>query len=407
MASHHPESSVPSINLPLLSVASALLAAAVGVSYVYVDLALNRMGVSATAIGINAAMPALAWLLATPMMPWALRRFPAKGLLMALLGVAAAAILCFPVWPDATWWLGLRFLFGGATGMVFRLVEYWINVASPDTHRARNVGIYVMAFATGALVGGVATPAVGVEGWPPIVMIAVLVCVSAVVFAILRGGPPGIKAVAGLGLRRLCRGGAFVALSGILVYGMFEGVPYTLMPVYVVRLGLADQWALWCAAAAIGGQIIMAVPAGILADRHGKGKVAALSAACALVVPAVIPTALAVPELLLVAMALWGGFAGSLYNVTLAMLADRFQGAELASANAAFGTLYALGSLAGPPLHGLAMDAWNPQGLMLSAAGVFGCFLVAAAWGRSKPAQASASVPGPGDPGPYAQSRQP
>ncbi|OJX75910.1 MFS transporter [Magnetospirillum sp. 64-120] len=368
------------MNLPLLSVASALLAAAVGVSYVYVDLALNRMGVSATAIGVNAAMPALGWLLATPLMPWALKRFPAKALLLGLLVLAVCAILCFPLLPDATLWLGLRFVFGGGTGMVFRLVEYWINGASAQTHRARNIGIYVMAFASGAMVGGMVTPSVGVDGWPPIVMIAGLTVASALVFAILPGSPPAVEAVARLSLRRLLASGAFVALFGILVYGMFEGVPYTLMPVYVVRQGLDDQWALWCAAAAIGGQIVMAVPAGILADRYGKGKVATASAACALIIPAFIPTAVAFPQALLGLMLLWGGFAGALYNVTLAMLADHFHDSELASANAAFGTLYALGSLCGPPVHGMAMDAWNPQGLLVSAGALFAVFLGGWLW---------------------------
>lgn len=370
----------PPLNLPLLSIASALLAAAVGSSYAYVDLSLNRMGVSATAIGLNAAMPALGWLLATPLMPWALRQFNPKALLLGLLAVAVLAVVCFPAIPDPDAWMVLRFLFGGGTGMVFRLVEYWINAASPENHRARNVGIYATAFATGAMIGAAVTPLVGVEGWPPIVMMAVLALAAGMVFAVLRGGPPPIKTFSAKGSWRLYRSGAFIALFGILVFGMFEAVPYTLMPVYAVRLGLADHWAVWCASAAIGGQIVMAVPVGIVADRFGKARVLTGSAIVALTLPAIIPHTVQTPELLLVAMLVWGGFAGSLYNITLAMLADHFKGTELATANAAFGTLYALGNLVGPPVHGLAMDSWNPQGLMISAAGLFGLFLCVFFW---------------------------
>lgn len=368
------------LNLPLLSIASALLAAAVGASYAYVDLSLNRMGVSATAIGLNAAMPALGWLLATPLMPWALRRFNPKVLLLGLLAVAIVAILGFPAMPDPDVWMVLRFLFGGGTGMVFRLVEYWINAASPESHRARNIGIYATAFATGAMIGAAVTPMVGVEGWPPIGMMAVLALAAGMVFAVIRGGPPAIESTPSNGNWRLYRDGTFIALFGIFVFGLFEAVPYTLMPVYAVRLGLADHWAVWCASAAIGGQIVMAFPIGILADRFGKIRVLAGSAIVALAIPAIIPTTTHSPEFLLVAMLVWGGFAGSLYNVALAMLADRFRGAELAAANAAFGTLYALGNLVGPPLHGLAMDWRDPQGLMVSAASLFGLFLCVLFW---------------------------
>lgn len=370
----------PPLNLSLLSVASCLLAAAVGASYAYVDLSLNRMGVSATAIGLNASMPALGWLLATPLMPWALRRFNSKALLLGLLTVTIGAILCFPAMPDADVWMVLRFLFGGGTGMVFRLVEYWINAASPESHRARNVGIYAMAFAAGAMIGAAVTPIIGVEGWPSIIMMAVLALVAGLVFAVLRDGPPPIKDLPSMRNRSHYRGTAFLALFGVLIFGLFEAVPYTMMPVYAVRSGLADHWAVWCASAAIGGQIVMAAPVGVLADRFGKTKVLIGSALVAMTVPAVIPHTTHSPEVLLIAMLVWGGFAGSLYNVTLAMLADRFQGAELATANATFGTLYALGSLCGPILHGLAMDAWNPQGLMVSAAALFALFLCVSFW---------------------------
>lgn len=370
----------PALSLVPLSAASALLAAAVGMSYVYVDLSLNRMGETATAIGLNAAMPALGWLLATPLLPWALRRCNSKALILALLAVAGLAILGFPVWPDAQSWMVLRFLFGGAAGLVFRLVEYWINAASPETHRARNVGIYAAAFAAGAMAGGLVSPLVGVEGWPPAWAIAALTAAAALVFATLRGGPPRLTQAPPRPSWRRYGGGAFIALAGVVVLGLYEAIPYTLMPVYSVRQGVADHWALWCAAAAVGGQIIMAAPVGILADRHGKIRALAWSAAICLVIPAAIPAAIAHPPLLLVAMLIWGGFAGSLYNVALAMLADRFEGAELAAANAAFGTLYALGSLCGPPIHGLAMDWWPPQGLMVSAAGLFALFLCALAW---------------------------
>lgn len=371
----------PPVSAPLplvrLCLASALLAGASGASYAYVDLSLNAWGLSASAIGINAAMPALAWLLATPLMPWALRHFSPRHLLLGLLAVIAAAITCSPLFHDPGAWLVLRFLFGGSLGLVFRLVEYWINATAPEAHRARSVGLYAMSFGAGAMAGASVIPLIGVDGWPSILLMVALTGAATLIFALTGGGPPRVEGPPVRIGSRFCRHHGGLAVCAALIFGMFEAVSYTMMPVYAIRLGLPEHWAVWCAAATIGGQIVMAAPTGILADRYGKVRVMTGAATLAALIPALIPHTTHAPPLLLITMLLWGGVAGTLYTVALALLADQFRGADLAAANAAFGTLYAIGSLSGPLLHGVAMDLWPAQGLMVSAAAQFCAFLCA------------------------------
>ena len=364
-----------------LSVTSALLAAAVGASYAYADLSLNRLGASATAIGLNAAMPALGWLLATPLMPWALKRLNSKGLLLGLLVTAMVAALAFPLSDHPSLWMILRFLFGGSAGAVFRLIEYWINTSSPETQRARYIGVYANVFCFGAMMGATTLSAVGPEGWPPALLMAALVLTSAVPLALLRKGPPAIAAVPRwdwrlTGYPALGR----IAILGGLIFGLFEAVPYTLMPVYALRSGLTEDLAMWTASAFLLGAWLFPIPMGMAADRFGKLRVISVNTLAAMAVPLFVPQATQQPETLIACMVLWGGFASSIYTVALAVMADHFQGAELASANAAFGTLYAAGSLCGPLLHGLAMDWHDPQGLMESAVLLFLIFLGSAAW---------------------------
>jgi len=52
------------------------------------------------------------------------------------------------------------------------------------------------------------------------------------------------------------------------------------------------------------------------------------------------------------------------------------RGADLVTANACATTLWGLGSLAGPPLGGLAVELLRPDGLMLALAAVAGLFLL-------------------------------
>lgn len=367
------------LNLPLLAGVTVLLSAAIGASYVFIDLSLNRMGASATSIGMNAAMPALGWLLTTPFLPWLVRRANTRGVLLALLVTAALAAVGFAAITDQRAWLALRFLLGSGLGVAFRLIEYWISAASPAARRGRNAGIYAAVFCTGAAGGAGILPLAGAEGWPAVSLIVGLICGAMLLLACQRSGPPAILAAPQRAVPRL-GGPAMVAIVTAGIIGLLEAVPYTMMPVYAVRMGIAEDWAAWTTSAFLAGQMLLVVPMGMLADRLGKLGLLAVGALAGLLVALGLPALDNRAEALLFAMLAWGGSAGCLYALALAMLADHFAGAELAAINAVFGTVYAAGALFGPLLHGMAMDWHGPRGLIESSALLFLILLAAIAW---------------------------
>ena len=59
-----------------------------------------------------------------------------------------------------------------------------------------------------------------------------------------------------------------------------------------------------------------------------------------------------------------GSAAWGAYTIGLIGLGQRFRGGELAAANAAFVLSYTFGSITGPPISGIAIDVWNPNGLI-------------------------------------------
>lgn len=380
-----PDTMPRALNLPVLGIATVLLSAAIGASYVYVDLALNRMGASAAAIGLNAAMPALGWFLATPFLPMMVHRRDTRALLLVLPCLAAIAVAGFALTTDQTLWLGLRFVFGSSLGILFRLVEYWIGAASPAGRRARNMGIYAALFCTGVAVGAGILPLAGLDGWAPVLLMIGLIAAGLAVIALLPAGPPAIAALP----RRLLGGfggPALLAIAAATLIGLFEAVPYTLMPVYAVRTGLAEDWAAWTTSAFMIGQVLFLVPLGLLADRVSRVAVLALAGVMGLGSILALSAVTGQAGAMIAVMLVWGGFAGSIYTVALAMLADRLGGGELAAANASFGTLYAAGALVGPPLHGLAMEWQGPQGLLESSAVLFAALLGLVAWQATRSA---------------------
>ena len=68
-------------------------------------------------------------------------------------------------------------------------------------------------------------------------------------------------------------------------------------------------------------------------------------------------------------MFVYVGLATTLYTLGLAMIGDRFTGGAIAAANAAFVMAYGIGSFAGPPVAGAAMDMIDPQGVLIVLSG--------------------------------------
>jgi MFS family permease len=137
--------------------------------------------------------------------------------------------------------------------------------------------------------------------------------------------------------------------------------------------------------AAMLGNVAFQIPLGWLSDHTdrrlvlaGCGTVGTLGALAMMAVPP--------GPLLLALVFVWGGIVAALYTVGLAHLGSRYQGADLAAANAAFIMLYSVGFTLGPPGLGAAMDAWNPWGFPAALAVVLGLYtLVAAARLRHHP----------------------
>jgi MFS family permease len=105
-------------------------------------------------------------------------------------------------------------------------------------------------------------------------------------------------------------------------------------------------------------------PLGMLADRFNRQTLLIICAATGVVGAALTPFLIATPPAMYVLLFLWGGIVMGIYTIGLTLVGERFKGAELASANAAYVMLYAAGLLAGPLVEGVALDLWNPNGLM-------------------------------------------
>ena len=82
-------------------------------------------------------------------------------------------------------------------------------------------------------------------------------------------------------------------------------------------------------------------------------------------------------------LALWGGITMGIYTIGLTLIGERFKGGQLVGANAAYVILYSLGLLMGPATEGVALDAWNPHGLLVALGGICAAYALFLTFGRT------------------------
>lgn len=336
-----------------------------------IGINLEMMTGSGALVGLNGAAAALSTVIATPFVPRLLSRLPGRPLIVLSLIFAAACLPLFRLIPDVTAWFVLRFLMGVAITIVFVASETWINQIATPVRRATILAMYATALACGFGLGGMLLSVLGSQGWAPWIAGTLLFSLGTIPVIALRGPeiePPSPGEASALAMLKAAAI-APTAIGAGLLFGATETIFFSLMPVYGIRIGLAEAAiGIIMACGAVGG-ILMQVPVGRLADTVGKRPVVAVIALVCLVGPAFVWLAGNTALALYAVMFVYVGLATTLYTLGLAMIGDRFTGGAIAAANAAFVMAYGIGSFAGPPVAGAAMDAIDPQGVLIVLSG--------------------------------------
>lgn len=357
----------------------AVVGLTLGLTMPLLAIILENRGVSATMIGLNSAMPALALLVVTPFIPRLLRRLGTFPFLAANLVIAAGSLLALKQFDSLESWFVLRFILGAAEGGLFTVSEAWINAIAPERMRGRVMGLYTAALAGSFALGAILIRFTGIDGWLPFAAGAALTVVAGLPLLAVRTMPPGIEGKPSHGFASYVRL-APVAGAAALVYGAVETGVFALLPPYGLRNGLSAVNAAQLIAVAAAGNVLLQVPIGILADKMSRHLLLLICASAGVFGGVTLPFIINVPWLLWPILFIWGGVIVGMYTVGLTMLGERFRGPDLVGANAAFIMLYGAGALAGPPAVGVAMDLWDPHGLAASLAFLCLCFVGAALW---------------------------
>ncbi len=390
------ESGRRNLELAALMASAAIVGASLALSFPLLSLVLEAAGAAPVAIGLNAAAHGLGVILAAPFFGRAIQALGAARVMRFGLAVAALLLLVFPLRVDPGLWFVLRLFFGAATAAVFVVSEAAINALVEDHRRGRVLGLYGTLFAVGYASGPLVIAAVGSEGMTAFLIGAAILCLGvAPTFAMpsidtaLAGSPGAYAARRLFGLWRV----APLLLATAAVVALIETTQFALLPVWGLRLGMTEGTTALLLGLWIGGNILLQYPIGWLADRLPRRRLMASCAALATLLSLALtsPFVTGNPGLLWPVLLVHGGMSGGIYVLALALMGERFKGASLAGANAAFILTYEVGAMAGPPLAGVAIWATGAPGMPLVFAMALALLAAAALAARASPRSADPS----------------
>ncbi len=358
--------------------AVVLVGLALGLSLPLVSLRLDQWGYGEFAIGVMAAMPAIGVLLGARCTAALAARCGTQRSLQASLLLSAVSVAALALWPDYGLWLALRLLLGISLTVVFVLGESWINQLASDAWRGRLVALYGTAFALSQLCGPLLLSVLGSADDRAFWLAAALLVCGALLLLGRDGAPQvGRDVLGGGGLLAFCRAQPAIAWA-VVLFAAFDVLVLTLLPVYLLREGIAQASALRMVGAVAVGNALLQLPLGLLADRLPR---AALFRGCGLLLLAtcmLLPPLLHSPLVWLL-LPLFGASAGGLYTLALVLVGARYRDEALVRANAHIALLWGLGCLLGPLSSGAASQWLSGHGLPLLLAGGAALFLVLAA----------------------------
>jgi len=289
---------------------------------------------------------------------------------VAMAGFMGFLVLLPAFWVNPWYWAALRLLGGVCMAGIFIIIESWILMRGTTENRGVMLSIYLAAL-YGALTLGqflinLSDP---VSAWP-FVITAVFCFLSVLPMLFQRSESPKIEKTESISLTRLFALSPLGFIGGI-ISGMILAVVYGLVPVYGKEIGLSVAEIGNLMAMIIFGGLSLQWPIGRLADRGKRRSMIQIAS----FLSALFGIGLTwVPEgstlwLLFFAWS-FGGFAFTIYPLSMAYTCERVEDHQIVEATGGFVLSYGIGAITGPLLAPLVMDYCGANGVFYFLAAI-------------------------------------
>lgn len=368
-------------NVWALIAAAAFLQLGGGILGVVTPLGLETLGVSPTLIGAIAAGYAMGFMAGAYTASNAVILFGNIRVFSAAAAVCAASVLCMQLALEPLGWTVIRIIQGAAFAWMFASIESWLGATVSAKSRGSVSGFYHLIAKIALVVGPFFVAGLAPIDFRPYIWCAIFLCLSLLPVCLTRRGEPPAPSSEPFPLSRLFNL-APAAVISVFLAGVINSGTMALLPIYAgVALpdvaGGATGAAALAAAAAWAGGLISQWPAGRISDMIDRRVVIAFMAGMATAAALVLGLFPNLPTLyILIALGLWGAGSLSFYGIGVAHAIDRAETGQISRIMSGLLFVWALGSVIGPPLSGVAFRLPFTQGGLFLLAAIMSVLLI-------------------------------
>jgi MFS family permease len=282
--------------------------------------------------------------------------------------LTAATVLLQGIFVNAELWFFLRLINGWATVGIFLVIESWLLLASDPKIRGRMLALYMIALYGSGMLGQLWLGTINDMGSNvPFMIAGILASLSVLPIVIIPRISPVIERIEPLAFHRMLKVSPTGVMgsfgSGIAIAGV-----YTLLPLYLQRIGMNVTEVGHMMACTILGAMCLQYPVGRWSDRHDRQTVLIGLTAFCIIVSLAILVLPDTPILLFVLLFLLGGGVFAIYPVAVSHCADQGSTASLVPLIQGLLLVNSIGSSISPLIISPAMEAFGASGFFLSFA---------------------------------------
>lgn len=287
----------------------------------------------------------------------------------ALVAIASAAALGYPMAVDAIVWVVLRMITGFCLAGLYLVVESWLNDQATNETRGVLISTYVTVNFTVITLGQMMVTLFQPSSFVLFSIASVLVSLAAVPIVMTRSSQPPPITVVRFRPRRMFRLSPTGTVS-IFLIGLATGSFWALAPAYASTVsGNVRDAALFMSAAVLGGAVAQ-LPAGKISDLIDRRKILIGLALCCAVVGAVLVLIPGTPPYWLGLGAAFGAGLLPSYAIAAAHVFDFAERSDYVEISAGLLLLNGMGSTIGPLLASASIELWGAQGFFVANAAI-------------------------------------
>jgi len=289
----------------------------------------------------------------------------------AMASIASTTAILHAMVVDPFVWGLLRLITGACLLGLYMVIESWLNTLSPTETRGRIFAFYMMVTLMALGLGQFLILLGDVTSFITFGVVSVLLSLSLVPIAMTRVREPAPVESPSLSLRLLSRRSP-LGVAGALTAGVTTGAFWGLGPLFAHRAGLSEAGIAAFMSAIIFGGALLQWPIGHLSDNRDRRKVLiGVCLASALLAVAMLGALGISMWLLFLAAFAYGGFAFTVYGLSVAHVNDQVDATEILEATKGLLLLHGIGASIGPIAGGFLMGALGHEVVLIYVAAIF------------------------------------